>query len=243
MGKIEVQGTELTFSVLPLKLFSKGDWARVEIGVKNTYINYRAIEEKLACDELEEWIFTMFRFLAGAYGEEYSLVLEKVGVAVDFYPYTDNGNKVSREERRKNDCVMAIRLLMRDERKKEFLGGVYSLILHRKEIEMFAKSLKEEFDEVFNKRIHGVGKYVFAGVSPLGYTGCNYWYFDPFKRVNAGEYAWVEMGRHKTRQIVFVDAVRRFSEENAPCHVYGARRILRKATDEEVEAFLEELRE
>ena len=61
---------------------------------------------------------------------------------------------------------------------KEFLGGVYSLLLHRGDIEKFAKEMREEYDKIFVKRVHGIGKYQFAGVSPLGYKGCNYWYWD-----------------------------------------------------------------
>ncbi len=235
MAKIDVQGTEFTFSLLPLKIFSKGFWARTELAVNNSHIHYSTIEETISREELEEWIFSMFRLLAGAYGEEYSLVFERAGLSVDLYPHTDNGNKVSREERRRNDCVMALRFLMREEDKKDFLGGVYTLMLHRKDIEIFALQMKEEYEKIFAQRIHGSGKYLFVGVSPLGYQGCNYWYFDPTGQTAASDYVWVEMGRHNTEQIVLVDSVRYFSEDTAPYPIGSVRRILRKATKKEVE--------
>lgn len=235
MAKIDLQGTEFTFSVLPLKFLSKGFWGRTEICVKNEYVSYQEISENISRDELQEWIFSMFRLLAGAYGEEYSLSFEKAGLAIDFYPYTENGNKVSREERRKNDCVMAVRLLMRKADKKSFLGGVYTLMLHRKEIEIFACELQQEFDEIFGKRIHGRGKYLFVWVSPLGYNGCNYWYLDPLGETEKGDYVWVRMGRHSTEQIVYVDSVRYFTDDSAPYPPESVRRVLRKATKEELE--------
>ena len=235
MAKIDVMGTEFTFSILPLKIFSRGFWARTELSVKNAYLSYQDTSETITREELENWIFSMFRLLAGAYGEECSIMFERAGFSVDFYPYTENGEKVSREKRRQNDCVMAIRLLMRAAGKKEFLGGVYTLLLHRKDIELFALQMKEEYEKIFAQRIHGRGKYLFVGVSPLGYKGCNYWYFDPTGQTAAGDYVWVEMGRHNTEQIVLVDSVRYFSEDTAPYSIGSVRRVLRKATKEEVE--------
>ena len=235
MAKIDLQGTEFIFSVLPLKFLSKGFWARTEICLKNEHVFYNEIGENVSREALEEWIFCMFRLLAGAYGEEYSLSFEKAGLAVDFYPYTENGSKVSRELRRKNDCVMAIRLLMRGADKKSFLGGVYTLMLHRKEIEIFATILQQEFNQIFDKRVPGRGKYLFVGVSPLGYKGCNYWYLDPLGKTEKGDYVWVRMGRRSTEQIVFVDSVRYFSDDTAPYPPESVRRVLRKATKEEME--------
>lgn len=235
MGKIDLQGTEFTVSVLPLKFLSKGFWARTEICVKNEYVSYQETSENISRDELQEWIFSMFRLLAGAYSEEYSLSFERAGLAVDFYPYTENGNKVSREERRKNDCIMAVRLLMRKGDKKSFLGGVYTLMLHRKEIEIFATNLQQEFDKIFGERIHGRGKYLFVGVSPLGFKGCNYWYLDPFGETKKGDYVWVRMGRHSTEQIVLVDSVRYFSYDTAPYSPESVRRVLRKASLDEIQ--------
>ena len=234
MAKVCAHGTEFSFTIQPLKLLQWDCWASAEIAVDNEFIAYRQVEKKLSADKVEEWIFSMFRFLAGAYKKEYSISFEEAGLAIDFYPYTKDGESVSREERRKHDCVMAIRMLFRG-KKGAFLDGVYSLLLHREEIKEFALALRKEYNEIYVKRIHGVGKYAFAGVSPLGYNGCNYWYLDESNQVKAGDYVWVKMGSHNTEQIVFVDSVRHFKEELAPYPVDRVRRILRPATQTEIE--------
>lgn len=233
MPTVDIQGTKFTFSVLPLKWLTSDFKARVEIRIENKYVSYAYEEKEILASELEEWIFSMFRLLAGAYKREYSFVFENTGIAVDLYPHTENGGEVSREERRKNDCVMAFRLLMRTE-KKGFLGGVYTFLLHREDILAFATKLREEYEKVFIKRIHGRGKNHFAGVSPLGYKGCNYWYLDESGKVKAGDYVWVQMGRHNTEQIVYVDSVRYFAEDTAPYPVNRVKKILRAATEEEI---------
>ena len=240
MAIMHLQGTEFTFRLLPLRLFSKGYWARVEISVKNEYVAYSQIHENIPRESVEELIFAMFRLLAGAYSKEYTISFERAGIAIDLYPHTKDGEEVSREERRKNDCVMAVRLVMRSIEQAKFLDGVYSILLHRKEIEKLAVALREEFDSVFNKLVPGRGEYAFAGVSPQGYQGCNYWYLDPTKSVKAGDYVWVRMGRRNTEQVVYVDSVRCFSAENAPFDPSSVKQVLRKATEEESRAYLQE---
>ncbi len=233
MAMVYLQGTKFTFSVLPLKLFSKGYWARTEISIHNEYVKYAEIGENLSREELEEWIFASFRLLAGAYGQEYNLSFERAGLAIDLYPYTENGNAVSREKRRQNDCVMVIRLLMRSSHKKRLLGGVYSVLLHREDIEKFVTSLREEFDAAFAKFERKKGKYLFVGVSPKGYTGCNYQYVDPTKTVQKGDFVWVQMGKHNTEQIAYVDNVKYYDDDTVPYVPKRARHVLRKALPEE----------
>ena len=114
------------------------------------------------------------------------------------------------------------------------MGGVYSLLLHREEIKRFATELRLEFDQVFAKVKEGKGEYLFVGVSPLGYEGCNYWYLDKRKSVKAGDFVWVVMGRHKRKQIVYVDSIRYFNENNAPFDPERVKLVLGKATDEEL---------
>jgi hypothetical protein len=130
---------------------------------------------------------------------------------------------------------MALRLLMRSKDKKRLLGGVYSFLFHREDIEFFSSKLREEFDEVFAQLIPGSGKHVFVGVSPRGYTGCNYWYLDTTGKVQAGDYVWVRMGRHDTEQIVYVDSVRRFQDGCAPYDPAKVKQVIRKAAKEELE--------
>ena len=239
MALIDLQGTTFSFSFLPSRLSLLESRTRVEVAVKNEWISYKQIEKYIPPEGIEEWIFCMFRLLAGAYKREYNFSLEEAGLAFDFYPYTKDGNEVSRKERREKDCIMAIRMLMRSP-KGEFLGGVYTLLLHRKEIEKFAKSLRQEYDKVFVKRVHGRGECLFAGVSPLGYTGCNYWYYDPSGKTKQGDHVWVEMGSHNTKQIVFVDSVRYFTKETAPYDVDIVKEVLGIASDEEYRAYRKE---
>ena len=79
-----------------------------------------------------------------------------------------------------------------------------------------------------------MGKYAFAGVSPLGAEGCNYWYLDESKALKKGDYVWVRMGRHDLEQIVYVDDVRYYDEETAPYEPERVKKVLRKATDDEL---------
>ena len=234
MATIELQKTKFTFSVLPLKWLSKGFWARTEIAIENEYISYRDIGESISRDELEECICSLHRLLAGAYAKEYTVSFERAGLAVDLYPYTENGMEVSRAERREHDCVAVVRILMRDRKEKSFLGGVYSVMLHREELAALAEQLRAEFERAFAHVGESKGKYLFVGVSPKGYRGCCYWYLDPTGTTVAGDYVWVRMGRHNTEQIVYVDAVRRCTDDTAPYDPARVKQVLRKATKDEL---------
>ena len=234
MPTIELEGTRFSLNVLPLKLFSKGTWVRTETVIENEYVQYSDVGEYILREELDQWIVAMFRLLAGGYATEYSLSFEKAGLAVDLYPYREEGGEATRQARRENDCVMAIRLLMHAKDKKRLLGGVYSFLLHRADIEKFATKLREEYDSVFEKFGKGKGKYLFVGVSPRGYRGCNYWYLDPTSSVQPGEYVWVRMGRHNIEQIVYVDDIKYCNEETAPYNPLTVKKVLRKATEEEL---------
>ena len=234
MPTIDLQGTKFTFCVVSTMLQDR-DWATTKIVIENEHLFYEDKGKYILRDELEEWIFAMSRLLAGAYGKEYSLSFQKAGIAVDLYPHTDGMRELSREERRNNDCIMAIRLLMRSKDKKRFLGGVYSIVLHRADIAEFVTVLREEFDKAFARFGNGKGKYLFVGVSPGGYRGCNYWYLDPTGTSLAGDYVWVRMGRHNTEQIVYVDSVKFCDEDTSPYPPDRVKQVLRKATDAEVE--------
>ncbi len=219
---------------LPAKLFW-GEWVRIRVSIKNEYTDYCDESRTLLFADFEEWVFGMRRFLAGAYKSEYNLQFENAGLAVDFYPFQKNGVAPTRAELRNSDCVMALRLLMRSADKNTFLGGVYTLLFHRAEIKAFSEKLLTELQENYPKHVHGRGKFVFAGVSPLGFGGCNYWYLDKSKNVKAGDYVWVKMGRHNTEQIVKVDSVRRYNELNVPYDPTKVKQVLRVATQQEVE--------
>lgn len=240
MASITLEGTTFSFAVEAPSFPFRKDRAVVTIGLKNEHISYEKKYKNIVRDDLEEWIFSMFRILAGAYKKEQNFPFENAGFAIDLYPYTEEGvAEVSRQKRRENDCVMAVRLLMKSGQAKTFLGGVYTLLFHRKDIATFAKALREEFDGVYGEMLYGKGKYLFAGVSPLGYNGCNYWYYEPTDTVEKGDYVWVKMGRHQTEQIVYVDSVRRFTEDTAPFNPERVKRVLRKATPEEIKEIVE----
>ncbi len=233
MATTELNGTK--FGLTP-SAYSDEE-VRVRLCVENERVSYTDENALLSCEELEDWLCAASRLLAGGYEREYSLSFERAGLAVDFYAYTQNGKSVSRVRRREEDCVMAVRLLMRSKDGSRFLGGVYTLLLHRTELENFVEDLQREYAEICVQRVHGMGKYLFVGVSPFGYRGCNYRYLDPTGTVVAGEYVWVRMGRHNTEQIVCVDSARYYGEEDAPFSPARVKQVLRKATAEEIETW------
>ncbi len=231
MATISSLGTSFTLSVLE----NSGEfWLKVRLCAKNEYIFYEKEGEWISREELETLLACVSRLLAGGYEREQTVAFEKAGLAVDLYAHTKDGISVSREERRQNDCIMAVRILMRSKDDANFFGGVYSLLFHRKETEKFVEELREEYAKNCTQHIHGGGKYLFVGVSPKGYRGCNYWYFDPSGTTKAGEYVWVRMGRHNTEQVVYVDSVRFFDDDNAPFAPKRVKQILRKAKEDEI---------
>ncbi len=232
MPTLRLRETSFTFSSLPTE--KDADTARIKIEIQNEIFSYCDIEEVPYAD-LESLITSLSRLLAGGYEREYSLLLENVGVAVDLYAYTEDGRPVSRRERREKDCVAILRILFRSPTTLAFLDGVYSLMLRREEIEIFVEGLRKEYEENIAQRIPGKGKYLFVGVSPMGYTGCNYLYLDPTGRTRKGEYVWVRMGRHNREQVVFVDSVRYYDDEDAPYNPKTVKQVLRAATQEEIE--------
>ncbi len=229
MATLNVQGTKFTFSILATE--EETDYfAKVKIAVENEFISYEQVYLGIAREEIEGFVFALSRLLAGAYGQEYNVTFEKAGIAADLYPYTLEGKEVTREERRRNDARAIIRFLMRSKDKKRLLGGVYSVLLHKKEIEFLAAALTKELDKAFERCGLCEGEYLFVGVSPKGFKGCNYWYYDPTGSTKRGDYVWVRMGRHNTEQIVYVDSVRYFTKDSAPYDPESVKQILRKAS-------------
>lgn len=233
MSSIDLQG--MTFSFRLLDWNKRNDRVRVEIVLKNEYLSYQNVSEDFSRDEIETLTFAIHRLLAGAYAKEMNFSFEGTGVAVDLYPHP-NAWELNREARRKADCVAAFRLLLKRSDGEGCWGGVFSLLLHRNDLSNFAEGLRIECEEYCIQRVHGSGKYHFVGVSPLGYEGCNYWYLDETKKVKVGDYVWVRMGKHNLEQIVCVDSARRFGDEDAPYDPLNVKRVIRKATEEEVRA-------
>lgn len=76
-------------------------------------------------------------------------------------------------------------------------------------------------------------KRLYVGVSPYPYRGKSYWYIDDNGVTEAGSYVWVRMGRHDREQMVYVDCVRWFSEDEEPYPRAQTKKVLRQTTEEE----------
>ncbi len=235
MAVLFSHGTRFAFSVLETE--ERAFWVNTTLSLKNEYLAYEAKVE-VSREEIRAWCVGMSRLLAGGYERAHTISFEKAGLAVDLYAHTESGVPVSRTQRRKEDCVMAVQILLRSTDGERFLGGVFSLIFHRAEIEIFVAELRREMEKNCVQLVHGTHKYRFAGVSPLGYQGCEYLYLDDKNCAERGGYVWVRMGRHNTEQIVYVDVVEYFDDASVPYNPKTVKRILRKATEEEIQEIL-----
>jgi hypothetical protein len=238
MPTIELQGTRFSCKVLPPKTLMERAWVQLEIGLENEYVSYQDVRRILP-EDVEKWLTASARLLAGAYVRPYSIAFDGVGFAVDLYPSNDGESltrTASRASRREKDCAMAVRILMRSGSSHSFLGGVYTLLFQKEQLKAFVEALRKEFYTLYASYAEGKGEYTFVGVSPLGYGGCHYWYYDPSGGLTAGDYVWVKMGRHATEQIVLVDCARRFTADNAPYDPARVKKVLRRATEEELSA-------
>ncbi len=239
MATVNLQGTRLTFALLPPKDREK-EWATTVLALENEYISYRDEGRYISICAVEELITSLSRLLAGVYERERSVALDALGLAVDLYAYTEKGKPVSRELRREKDCVAAFRILMRSKDKSVFLDGVHTLLLHREQIQTLVEGLLAEFNAEYAHLLVGEKEYSFVGVSPRGYKGCNYLYYDPAGSVHAGDYVWVRMGRRQIEQVAYVDSVRTYGAEEVPYNPQTVKRVLRKATQAEIDAYLAE---
>lgn len=235
MPTIELQGTQFHCGVRTPKNIEEGAWVHLRFALKNEYLEYEDTVRVLP-EDLEEWLFSMSRLLAGGYSRPYSISFENTGIAVDLYPYVglDGARATTHRQRRENTCAMALRILMRSQSTRSYLGGVYTLLFGRAEISAFVQALRAEFYAAYVVYAAGRGEHTFVGVSPLGYPGCNYWYYDETGEVKSGDFVFVKMGKTTTEEIVVVDCARRFSLESAPYDPKRVKKVLRKATAEEV---------
>ncbi len=232
MPTLDLQGTKLTFSILPVK--EKAFWVKMRLAVHNEYISYEEESARLSVLEIEELMTALSRRLAGSYQKERTLTFEKSGLIVDLLA---DGAGGTREQLRQKESWVVVRFLLRAS-SRELLGGALSFLLDKEDIRELLKGLKEEWAQTPYPMDEGEGKYLFAGVSPLGYAGCNYQYLST-RKVRAGDYVWVRMGRHDTEQMALVDSVRWYNDENAPFSPSKVKRVLRKATQEEIEKIKE----
>ena len=237
MPKIELQGTNFTCRILPAKGAKESAYVHLSIAIENEYIRYEDVRRILP-EDMEEWLCAIYRLLAGAYSRPYSISFNGVGLSVDLYPSSDGeaAHPTSHRQRREKDCAMALRLLMRSADTHSYLGGVYTLLFQKQALQTFADALKAEFYALHSVYTAGRGEWTFVGVSPLGYQGCNYWYYDETGEVKSGDFVWVRMGKNATEQIVLVDCARRFASASAPYDPKRVKKVLRKATPEELAA-------
>ena len=76
-------------------------------------------------------------------------------------------------------------------------------------------------------------KRLYVGVSPYPYRGKGYWYIDESGQTLPKTYVWVRMGRHDREQMVYVDYVRWFAEDEEPYPHDLAKKVLRQTTENE----------
>lgn len=233
MPTIEIGSTSFTFSILPPDKKADDDYAKIKIAVQNEFIAYEEVSERFFKSDVERIMFCLNRLLAGAYGKSRDIELLEQAFTLKLVPYTEGGEEVDRKTRRENECSAVFSFLFLSKDKKRFLDGVYLLTLGKQEIKKLASGLWEEYKEAYEKRQKKWGRYLFIGVSPKGYKGCNYWYMDTSKKAKAGDYVWVRMGKRDLEQIVYVDSVRYCGEDDAPYPLTEAKKILRLTTEEE----------
>ncbi len=214
------------------------DWLEImvefgEEGEKRVYT-----DPSLLTNELEEAILEMEGLLHIEKGEYRSNFLEpyfvlnafkdgdKFEVEVKFFndPESDDYNWKNTEIFAREICD-----------KTEYVKKIYSL---KAILEMFSSRngtrKKKPFigsGETFDQN----GEYLYVGVSPKGHYGYNYWYIDEEKQTQPDTYVWVHMGRSNKEQLVYVDSIRYCNENTVPYPIEKTKRILRQATEEEME--------
>lgn len=234
MATVILRGTTFTFSVQEKPKRWDGYTLSVKISVKNEFIDY-ASERFCNYEDVEEMLFASFRLLAGGYRKEYTLRLDGVNAVLNFNPDIEEGvTELTRTYLRSRDCKLMFNMLFYSNKEKNTIGGVYSVIIPRNALKLFAETLQTELRPYTDEQNKRRGKYMFVGVSPQGYKGCNYWYLDPEKKTKPNTFVWVKMGRGNALQLVYVDNVRRFDEVSAPYDVTLVKRIVGQATQEDI---------
>ena len=233
MAEITVEGTTFALTLEKKPLLWDGYSAVLRIAVKNEFINY---ENKCRCslEDVELIYFVLRRLVAGGYRKHVLMRLEGANLALDVDPHVDEGMELTREYLRAQPYTATFSLLLYSHAVANTLGGVFTFILNRDHVTPFADELQKElepYQETISKRN---GKYMFVGVSPQGYKGCNYWYFDPTKMTKPNTFVWVKMGRSKLEQLVYVDCVRYFRVEEVPYDIDRCSRVLKQATPQDI---------
>lgn len=235
MATVTVQGTSFTFVLQEKPKHWDGYTLTVNMAVENEFIHYQRVC-RCNFDDIEEMLFCMFRLLAGGYRKEYVLRVEGTNAIVNFNPDIEAGvTELTRTYLRSRNCKAVFNLLFFSAKAKNTLGGVYTIIIPKNALKLFALRLQEEYKPYAEELSKQRGKYMFVGVSPQGYKGCNYWYLDTQKKTKPNTFVWVKMGRGNTLQLVYVDSVRCYNADNAPYDVTLLKRVEKQASKEDEE--------
>ncbi|MBR2023692.1 MAG: hypothetical protein IJ996_04160 [Clostridia bacterium] len=234
MASVTVRGT--TFSFFPQKkpLLWEGNFLNMKISVENEFIHYENVKNRCSFEEVEWLCISLHRLIAGGCRTARYFRIEGAHMSVAIDPGIKNAENCSRELLRAADYTVTISMVMYSQNAEKLMDGGYTLVLNREDIIAFASGLRADLAEYENSLSKRHGKYLFVGVSPQGYKGCMYWYFDPTNKTKPNTFVWVRMGNHKTLQLVYVDSVRRYNDYNTPCDVNGPKRVLKQATAEDV---------
>ena len=233
MAIVTVGDTKFTFSPKKKPLLWDGYSLGMTIAVHNEFISYENSKHRCDFEEVEQFYFTLRRLIAGGYRSEPCFRIEGANMSVAIGLGVLNPENCSRERLRTANYTVTISLAFVSNLKNE-PNGAYTIVLHREEIKSLADGLQADLAEYANARSKRHGKYLLAGVSPQGYKGCNYWYFDPMGKTKPNTFVWVKMGKNKTLQLVYVDCVRKFNEYDTPHSVNGNKLVLKQATQEDI---------
>ena len=235
MATVTLQGTTFTLSLQEKPKRWDGYTVNVNLSVKNEFIQY---QRECRCNfaDVETMLFGIFRLLAGGFRREFSLRLEGADAIVDFNPDIESGvTELTRTYLRSRNCKAVFSVLFYSATEKNTLGGVYTIIIPKNALKLFVSALQEEYMPYAEELSKRKGKYMLVGVSPQGYKGCNYWYLDEHKKTKPKTFVWVKMGRGNTLQLVYVDSVRCYNEDEAPYDISLLKRVEKQATKEDEE--------
>ncbi len=234
MATINLQDTIFTFTVQNKPKRWDGYGLYVRIAVENEFVHYQS-EHHCSFEDVENILFCMRRLLAGGYRKEISVRLEEMNAILHFEPnIPQNPPELTRTFLRSCESKLIWNLLFYSNSKQNTLGGVYTLFFSKIEVATFADVLQFELQAYVDERNARRGEYMFVGVSPQGYKGCNYWYLDTKKQTKTHSYVWVKMGKSSTLQLVYVDNVRYFSMAEAPYDVSSLKQVEGQASEEDL---------
>lgn len=232
MVSITANGSTIHFIISKKPLLWDGSSVGVTIAVQNETVTYTSAPTRCDFEDLENLLYNIYRLIAGGHRKRKQTRVEGIDGWFIFDPIVDGDyGYPSREFLRAQPFKMDMRLVLSSKREQ---FGEFAFSVDKEQLKVFAYQLNEELSPYLRALSKCHGKYMFVGVSPQGYKGCNYWYFDPEKKTQPNTFVWVKMGRNETLQLVYVDSVRRFNEYSAPCSIDTKKRVLKQANEEDI---------